>query len=255
MNENKKSAIKQMVEQMKAELDGDLPREHRKAITPFYQVACRLLAEEQAQKPEAPAGMIGDTTPRKCSGCDLVKVYKGEFLCTRGYSVCPKDRPASKEATKCAWCGGSEREEIVDGKNALVCNECGRKVFAIKNPAPSSDEGSFKILEPNSVEQAIELYRNNPIFNRLVDLRVQEILSRHPAPKDRCAENLKKAIEIMNYARNHGGPVAYENGEDSVGYYVCCSNPSFKDHDEDCWYRQMCEFLDEFSKDADKGGK
>ena len=44
-------------------------------------------------------------------------------------------------------------------------------------PAPSSDEGSFKMLEPNSVEQAIELYRNNPIFNRLVDLRVQEILS------------------------------------------------------------------------------
>ena len=53
-----KSAIKQMVEQMKAELDGDLPRENRKAITPFYQVACRLLAEEQAQKPTAPAGLV-----------------------------------------------------------------------------------------------------------------------------------------------------------------------------------------------------
>ena len=34
-----KDAMEQMVEKMKSELDGDLPREHRKAITPFYQIA------------------------------------------------------------------------------------------------------------------------------------------------------------------------------------------------------------------------
>lgn len=57
-------------------------------------------------------------------------------------------------------------------------------------------------------------------------------------------EWLREAISIMENARNHGGPVAYADADDSVGSYVCCGGASYKDHNKDCWYRKMCEFLD-----------
>ena len=52
----------------------------------------------------------------------------------------------------------------------------------------------------------------------------------------------------MEDIRNHGGPVAYHDAEDSVGYYVCCGKVSYEDHAEDCWYRRMCEFVDRHSQ-------
>ena len=70
------------------------------------------------------------------------------------------------------------------------------------------------------------------------------LVAEEKAQKPTADASLVEALKIMDCVRNHGGPVAYADAEDSVGYYVCCGNGSYKDHSEDCWYRKMCEFLD-----------
>lgn len=70
---------------------------------------------------------------------------------------------------------------------------------------------------------------------------IERAEARHEAEQ---GEGLREAIAIMENARNHGGPVSYADADDSVGSYVCCGGASYKDHNKDCWYRKMCEFLD-----------
>ena len=195
MNENKKSAIEQMVEWLKKRRakvfvwnDNYVERQS------VLRKAQELQAEEQAQKPTAPAGLWEE----------LNDLYKKSLyhpgLCLNVM-------------------GAYDVKDLLDKYR----------------PAPSSDEGSFKILEPNSVEQAIELYRNNPIFNRLVDLRVQEILSRHPATA-KSADHFVEVNKMVKRLREH------------------ISDQKLKEADY-LVYDEIEAIINEFSKDADKEGR
>lgn len=57
--------------------------------------------------------------------------------------------------TKCARCGGSEVEIIVDGKSALKCTSCGATLFAIKE---IDNQGTDEIVCPYCGDSFMESY-------------------------------------------------------------------------------------------------
>ena len=183
----------------------------------ILELGRKLLADEQAQKPEAPASFMSDI--KKWWDTRPLRTSKGEII------------PGSPYKNVDEW--------------SMAFSE----IYCRYRPAPSSDEGLRKALDMKKNELLSSPYATS----RLIGKWFEDILSRPPSTaksEDRCGE-LERAIALMNDARGHGGPTAYHDAEDSVGYYVCCGKVSYEAHSKDCWYRKMCEFLDEFSKDAD----
>jgi len=157
-----KSAIEKMVEYLEQKVNPNnneiLSNADHLVVETYHEAfkkAISILAEEQAQNPTAPAGLVEDIE---------------------------------------TW----GNKAVLEGNASNIDWASFDEILSRYRPAPSSaDEGSLKILEPSSVEQAIELYRNNPIFNRLVSLRVQEILSRHPTSTDKSADRCKELVKRL----------------------------------------------------------
>ena len=175
---------------------------------PQFSILSKIvgITEEQAQKPTEPAGLVE------------------ELL-----NACTKSE-----------------EAIFDPQVATVFTRWIRAVVSRYRPAPSSDEGLREVLniiedhQKKYVEQ-YEIFLNsvNEIdrqvhasrWNALERVK-KELLSRHPAPKDRCADHFVEVNKLVKRLREH------------------ISDQKLKEADY-LVYDEIEAIINEFEKDAD----
>ena len=261
MNENKKSAIEQMVEMLDKKVAtfiekcggvDKLDYFEAEYIEPYHLMlkeARRLLKEEQAQKPTAPAGLVKDNLE---SWEDEAKAF---------YEATGYLRPGKDPGI----IGDTDYRERRDREWKTWRAGYGYCASRYR-PAPSSADEGLRELKDYIENKTPRFELKNcstdfGIYYCAVIQEINKILSRHPST-DKCGELVKRAsddgfhhgmaLALISIGRDHDQPTLAKNVAEGYGLKA----KDFEGHGIDqIDMTKLKTILSEFSKDADKEGR